>query len=496
LFCSRNTVASAMVATGSLGFGLVTDEARAIEQRLRERAAEVRADRERLDVFLAGETLVRELHPRLVVAPQLVARGLERRQRRRRWRVERRYLDRRVGGRDDRRIGLDLGDRLGLAEHEEVETRRGRGADQQHCEQDPQPRRRTAPRGQHAIVVIIFRRDPDPVGLEPALARPRADATGGERRLVGNRRDLAAERRRRGLVGNERVARPRGGRAAVRHRHRRSLARFDRRDDGRRWRRLALHGRRRRLRRRPARRLCGRHCQRMIRRGRASSAGRQRRRSRRLLAGRRLFVVGKDGSARSGGPADPEHGARLLLGPLLLARRARAARLVGNREVLRELGDIAESLPGLSRPRDQRLARHHVRDDPLLQRRELAAALLLAVLEADQPLAIDGGRPVLRRRRSVVEQRVRPLRGLRRRLGARSVGNRRADIGVRALADLEHVSAVRALDRHASWFEACFIELVLGLALLAADIHDALSRQVTTTISRLHMSGRQLAAVG
>ena len=48
---------------------------------------------------------------------------------------------------------------------------------------------------------------------------------------------------------------------------------------------------------------------------------------------------------------------------------------------------------------------------------------------------------------------------------------RRTDVGVRPLADLEHVTAVGALDRDPTGLQTSFVELVLGLALLAADVH-------------------------
>src|SRR5213078_1001895 len=97
-------------------------------------------------------------------------------------------------------------------------------------------------------------------------------------------------------------------------------------------------------------------------------------------------------------------------------------------EVLRELGDVAEPLPGLTGARDQRLARHRVAHDPLLERRELAALLLLAVLEANHPLALD------RRRAFLAEHRLGAIP--RRRAPAivsagpreRAADRRRADV--------------------------------------------------------------------
>src|SRR5688572_25466491 len=180
-----------------------------------------------------------------------------------------------------------------------------------------------------------------------------------------------------------------------------------------------------------------------------------------VVAGRAahlLVVVGQDRPARGRGPtADAEHRARgallragLLGGPIA----ARGARLVGDVEVLRELRDVAEALPRLARARDQRLAADDITDDPLLQRRELAAGLLLAVLEPDDPLTLDRRRALFAAEPHVSRRRARPRVGLHRPALTRATADRgRSDVRRRALADLEHVPAVRALHSDAAGLE-------------------------------------------
>src|SRR5262249_15248640 len=128
---------------------------------------------------------------------------------------------------------------------------------------------------------------------------------------------------------------------------------------------------------------------------------------------------------------------------LNLRRTRRGLRLVDDREERRQLGDVAELLPGLAGARDLAFARDLALDDPLLQRGQLAKASGLAAGRANEP-----HRAPVRRRLGWARRRLRAL-----------------------ALDLEQVPAGRALDRDPGLGDLRVVKLVFCMAFFAADIH-------------------------
>ena len=406
---------------------------------------------------------------------------------------------------DRRRIARGALGLLGRAQEREVHHRRRRADHHQRPERDPQPgaallARRLGERIERAIDVGDHR---------PSTAT--AERATGERRVLGPHGShhaaepwlvgagLRAHRAtaRPGLGLGHRTHRlvgPRTGRAISRRRRRRRRRCGDRRRGTHRRRRLLRreHRRQRDHRGRMGRRRRRQRRRRSQRRQRRRGGQRTSRRADRLHDGLALGSLHRAHADRGRARFDRGHPRRRDLPRV----GAGLARLLGDDEERRQIRDVAEALPGLAAARDHRLARHRARDDPLLQRGQLATAPGLAVVLTDDPVALAvaahrhraraglGAR--LRRRyraglragrRGIAAPRfgARSDRAARRGRAGRAGTHRDAALGRRPPADLEHVPARRALDRDAARLQPSFIEFILGLALLAANVHRGIS---------------------